>query len=121
MKIKKIDDHSTAAEVIVGALVALHDKDKGEPIISFALCDGNIAITACPDLSAEGKPETETIAVPAPLLLEELGGDTDMILKTGISKLMLALLGMKPGGEHGDEIRLFSTYDPTEGDEEKRS
>lgn len=121
MKIKKIDDKSTAAEVIVGALVALHDKDKGEPIISFALCDGNIAITACPDLSAEGKPQTETIAVPAPLLLEELGGDTDMILKTGISKLMLALLGMKPGGENGDEIRLFSTYDPTEGDEEKRS
>lgn len=121
MKIKKIDDHSTAAEVIVGALVALHDKDKGEPIISIALCDGNIAITGSPDISAEGKPETETIAVPAPLLLEELGGDSDMIIKAGISKLMMVLLGMKPGGEHGDEIRLFSTYDPSEGDEEKRS
>lgn len=121
MKIKKIDDHSTAAEVIVGALVALHDKHKGEPIISIALCDGNIAITGSPDISAEGKPETETIAVPAPLLLEELGGDSDMIIKAGISKLMMVLLGMKPGGEHGDEIRLFSTYDPSEGDEEKRS
>lgn len=119
MKIKKIDDHSTAAEVIVGALVALHDKDKGEPIISFALCDGNIAITGSPDISAEGAPET--IAVPAPVLLEELGGDSDMIIKAGVSKLMMVLLGMEPGGEKGDEIRLFSTYDPSEGDEEKRS
>lgn len=121
MKIKKIDDHSTAAEVIVGALVALHDKHKGEPIISFALCDGNIAITASTDISDEGKPQTETIAVPAPLLLEELGGDSDMIIKAGVSKLMMALLGMEPGGENRDEIHFFSTYDPSEGDEEKRS
>lgn len=121
MKIKKIDDQSTAAEVIVGALVALHDKDKGEPIISVALCDGNVAITACPDISADGEPQTETISVPAPLLLEELGGDSDAIIKAGVSKLMLVLLGMKPDGEHGDEVRLFSTYDHSEGDEEKRS
>lgn len=121
MKIKMINDKSTAAEVIVGALVALHDKHKGEPIISIALCDGNIAITGSPDISVEGEPETQTIAVPAPLLLEELGGDSDMIIKAGVSKLMMVLLGMEPGGENRDEIRLFSTYDPSEGDEEKRS
>lgn len=121
MKIKKIDDQSTAAEVIVGALVALHDKYKGEPIISVALCDGNIAITASPDITLGKEAEFETIAVPAPLLLEELGGDSDMIIKTGVSKLMMVLLGMEPGGEKGDEVRLFSTYDPCEGDEEKRS
>lgn len=121
MKVKNIDDHSTAVEVIVGALVALHDKHKGDPIISVALYDGNIAITASADISVEGDPETETIAVPAPLLLEELGGDADMILKAGVSKLMLVLLGMEPGGENGDEVRLFSIYDPDEGDEEARS
>ena len=61
------------------------------------------------------------ISVPAPLLLEELGGDSDEIIKAGVSKLMLLLLGMEPGGENGDEVRLFSTYDPSECDEEKRS
>lgn len=121
MKIKKIDDQSTAAEVIVGALVALHDKHGGEPIISVALCDGNIAITASPDISVEGEPKTETIAVPAPLLLEELGGRSDGIIKDSVSRLMLKLLGMEPGGENGNEVRLFSTYDPSEGDEEKHS
>lgn len=119
MKIKKIDDHSTAAEVIVGALVALHDKHKGEPIISIALYDGNIVITASADISVEGEPETQTISVPAPVLLEEIGGDSDMIIKAGVSKLMMVLLGMEPGGEKGDEVRLFSTYDPNE--KEKRS
>lgn len=121
MKIKMINDKSTAAEVIVGALVALHDKHKGEPIISLSLYDGNIAITASANISVEGEPETKTIAVPAPLLLEELGCDLDMIIKAGVSKLMLVLLGMNPGGEKGDEVRLFSIYDPSEGDEEKRS
>lgn len=121
MKIKMINDKSTAAEVIVGALVALHDKHKGEPIISLSLCDGNIAITASPDITLGKEAEFETIAVPAPILLEELGGDSDMIIKTGVSKLMLMLLGMEPGGEEGDEVRLFSIYDPSEGDEEARS
>ena len=121
MKIKKIDDHSTAAEVIVGALVALHEKSGGESIVSLGLVNREIVISASPDIALCEEAEIETITVPAPLLLEELGGDSDMIIKAGVSKLMMVLLGMEPGGEKGDEIRLFSTYDPSEGDEKKCS
>ena len=121
MKIKKIDDHSTAAEVIVGALVALHEKSGGESIVSLGLDNGEIVISASPDIALGEEAELETIALPAPLLLEELGGDSDGIIKDSVSRLMLKLLGMEPGGEKGDEVRLFSTYDPSEGDEEARS